>query len=120
MSLPAMVRLMPIAAARTSARALSNCRPSMAPLAVEDYFAPFNADLLSQDDLDLGSSGALLLPDAVGDRAHPHLLVSGSKEGRIYVLDRDNMGHFQPGSDSQIVQSLPSAVGAGIPDTGLL
>ncbi len=86
-------------------------------LTVEDYFAPFNADLLSQEDLDLGSSGALLLPDAVGDRAHPHLLVSGSKEGRIYVLDRDNMGHFQPGSDSQIVQSLPSAVGAvfGIP-----
>jgi uncharacterized protein (TIGR03437 family) len=43
--------------------------------------------------------------------------VSGSKEGRIYVLDRDNMGHYQSWSDSQIVQSLPAAVGPlfGIP-----
>jgi len=86
-------------------------------LSVADYFTPFNADLLSEKDMDLGSSGALLLPDAAGTPAHPHLLVSGSKEGRIYVLDRDKMGHFQPGSDSQIVQSLPSAVGPvfGIP-----
>jgi uncharacterized protein (TIGR03437 family) len=86
-------------------------------LSVADYFTPFNADLLSEKDMDLGSSGALLLPDAAGTPAHPHLLVSGSKEGRIYVLDRDKMGHFQPGSDSQIVQSLPAAVGPvfGIP-----
>jgi uncharacterized protein (TIGR03437 family) len=80
-------------------------------LSAADYFTPFNADLLSQQDTDLGSSGALLLPDAAGTPAHPHLLVSGSKEGRIYLLDRENMGHFHSGSDSQIVQSLPAAVG---------
>ena len=86
-------------------------------LSVADYFTPFNADSLSQKDLDLGSSGALLLPDSAGNQAHSHLLVSGSKAGGIYVLDRDHMGHFQPGSDSQIVQSLPSAIGPlfGIP-----
>jgi len=90
---------------------------SIKGLSVADYFTPFNAELLSEKDMDLGSSGALLLPDAAGTPAHPHLLVSGSKEGRIYVLDRDNMGHFQSGSDSQIVQSLPAAVGPlfGIP-----
>ena len=90
---------------------------SLKGLSLADYFTPFNAELLSEKDMDLGSSGALLLPDAVGTPAHPHLLVSGSKEGRIYVLDRDNMGHFQSGSDSQIVQSLPAAVGPlfGIP-----
>ena len=86
-------------------------------LSVADYFTPFNADLLSQKDMDLGSSGALLLPDSAGTPAHPHLLVNGSKEGRIYVLDCGNLGHFQPGSDSQIVQSLPAKVGPvfGIP-----
>ena len=86
-------------------------------LSVADYFTPFNANLLSEKDMDLGSSGALLLPDSAGTPAHPHLLVSGSKEGCIYVLDRDKMGHFQSGSDSQIVQSLPAAVGSlfGIP-----
>jgi hypothetical protein len=80
-------------------------------LKVADYFTPYNADALSDQDLDLGSSGALLLPDGTGSAAHPHLLVSGSKSGTVYLLDRDNLGHFQPGSDSQIVQSLAGAVG---------
>ena len=86
-------------------------------LAVADYFAPFNVISLNDRDLDVGSSGAVLLPDSVGSASHPHLLVSAGKEGRIYLLDRDNMGHFQAGSDSQIVQSLPGAITAlfGIP-----
>jgi hypothetical protein len=84
---------------------------------VADYFTPYNADVLSDQDLDLGSSGALLLPDGSGSAAHPNLLVTGSKSGTIYVLDRDNMGHFQPNGNSQIVQSLAGAVGPlfGIP-----
>ncbi|MDQ6663866.1 MAG: hypothetical protein M3Z23_05695, partial [Acidobacteriota bacterium] len=86
-------------------------------LSVADYFAPFNQADLNSKDLDTGSSGALLLPDEAGSSDHPHLLVSAGKEGRIYLLDRDNMGRFQAGSDSQIVQSLPRAVGGlfGIP-----
>jgi uncharacterized protein (TIGR03437 family) len=80
-------------------------------LTVADYFTPFNADSLDVNDIDLGSSGALLLPDSAGTPAHPHLLVTGGKEGRIYLIDRDSMGHFVAGSDSQIVQSLPAAVG---------
>jgi hypothetical protein len=78
---------------------------------VADYFTPFDADSLSLKDMDLGSSGTLLLPDAAGTPAHPHLLVSGSKAGGIYVLDRDNLGHFHAGGDTQIVQFLASAVG---------
>jgi uncharacterized protein (TIGR03437 family) len=86
-------------------------------LSVEDYFTPYNADELSEKDIDLGSSGALLLPDGAGSSAHPHLLVSGSKEGSVYLVDRDNLGHFQPDGNSQIVQSLVGAVGPlfGIP-----
>jgi uncharacterized protein (TIGR03437 family) len=80
-------------------------------LSVIDYFAPFNQLDLNRRDLDTGSSGTLLLPDSAGSPAHPHLLTSAGKEGRIYLLDRDNLGHFQDGSDSQIVQSLPGAVG---------
>jgi hypothetical protein len=84
---------------------------------VSDYFTPYNADALSDQDLDFGSSGALLLPEGTGSAAHPHLLVSGSKDGTIYLLDRNHLGHFQPGGNTQIVQSLAGAVGPlfGIP-----
>jgi uncharacterized protein (TIGR03437 family) len=86
-------------------------------LSVADYFTPYNADELSEKDIDFGSSGALLLPDGTGSATHPHLLVSGSKAGSVYLLDRDNLGHFQPGADAQIIQSLIGAVGPifGIP-----
>jgi uncharacterized protein (TIGR03437 family) len=86
-------------------------------LSMMDYFTPFNAGLLDTKDIDLGSSGALLLPDSAGTPKHPHLLVTGGKEGRIYVIDRENMGHFSTAGDSQIVQSLPTSIGPlyGIP-----
>jgi uncharacterized protein (TIGR03437 family) len=86
-------------------------------LAAADYFTPFNVQDLNNADADTGSSGALLLPDSVGNAAHRRLLVSAGKEGRIYLLDRDNMGKFQSGSDSQIVQSIAGAIGPlfGIP-----
>jgi hypothetical protein len=86
-------------------------------LTVADYFTPYNAEALSYKDMDLGSSGALLLPDETGSAAHPHLLVTGSKSGTVYLVDRDQLGHFQPDADSQIVQSLSGAVGPlfGIP-----
>ncbi len=86
-------------------------------LAATDYFAPYDAGLLDVDNLDLGSSGVLLLPDGAGSAQHPHLLVSGSKSGTVYLLDRDNLGHFHPGTDDQIVQSMIGAVGPifGIP-----
>lgn len=86
-------------------------------LSVADYFTPYDADEMSEKDIDLGSSGALLLPDGTGSSAHPNLLVSGSKAGSVYLVDRDNLGHFQPEGNGQIVQSLVGAVGPlfGIP-----
>lgn len=86
-------------------------------LAPTDFFTPFNEDALSTNDSDVGSSGGILLPDQSG--AHPHLMLGAGKEQptRIYVVDRDNMGHFQSGSDSQIVQTVPSAFGSGLYST---
>ena len=75
----------------------------LAPL---DYFTPYNQSSLNTSDADLGSGGLVLLPDSAGSTAHPHLLVQSGKEGTIYLIDRDSMGHFHSGSDSQIVQSV--------------
>jgi uncharacterized protein (TIGR03437 family) len=83
---------------------------SSSGLTVIDYFTPFNQLHLGQADLDLGSSGALLLPDSVGSPEHRHLLICAGKEGRIYLLDRDRMGQFNTVSDSQIVQSVEGAI----------
>lgn len=83
-------------------------RPSSAGLALVDYFTPFNQASLSRADLDLGSCAPLVLPEQTS--SHPHLLVGAGKEGRIYLVDRDHMGHFNEGDDSQIVQSIAGAI----------
>jgi hypothetical protein len=71
---------------------------------VANYFTPYNQAFLSSQDLDLGSGGVLLLPRQRG--AHPHETVSAGKEGKIFVVDRDAMGKFNPHDNSQIVQTV--------------
>ncbi|HEX7734926.1 MAG TPA: hypothetical protein VF458_08685 [Ktedonobacteraceae bacterium] len=56
-------------------------------LHLRDYFAPFNQACLTHIDADLGSSGPLLVPD------RPVIIAAG-KEGRVYVLDRQHLGHY--------------------------
>jgi hypothetical protein len=75
-----------------------------------DWFTPFNQLDLNLRDIDVGSAGQIVVPDSAGSVAHPHLLIAGSKAGTIYLLDRDNMGHFNAANDSQIVQSVTGAV----------
>jgi hypothetical protein len=73
-------------------------------LAPSDYFSPFNQLKLFDDNQDLGTGGVILLPDQVG--VHPHLLFTAGKDGTIYLVDRDSLGHFKSTSDDQIVQAL--------------
>jgi hypothetical protein len=74
-------------------------------LAPSDYFTPYDQRDMDVENGDLGSSGPILLPDQPGQ--YSHLLFAAAKNGAIYLLDRDNMGHFQQTSNSQIVQYLP-------------
>ena len=75
-----------------------------------DYFTPSNQEQLNARDNDLGSSGPVLLPDQTG--AHPHLLVTAGKEGKIYLIDRDRMGKYQPGDDPHALQTISASSGA--------
>jgi hypothetical protein len=76
-------------------------------LSVTDWFTPYNQAALETSDSDLASSALLLLPDqAVGPT---HLLVASGKEGRVYLIDRDDMGHICStctATDTNIVQSF--------------
>jgi hypothetical protein len=78
-------------------------------LAVADYFTPYNQHQLAIDDSDLAAGGPLLLPDQ--PTSPPHLLVGAGKEGTVYLVDRDNMGHFSPYDNNRIQQALVGAVG---------
>jgi hypothetical protein len=81
-------------------------------MAVADYFGLFNTASESASDTDLGSGGALVLPnftDSLG--VLKHLAVGAGKDGNIYVVDRDNMGKFDPAKNN-IYQQLSSAIGA--------
>ncbi len=80
-------------------------------LAVADYFTPFNQAEMQADDADFGSGGALLLPDEAGSAAHPHLIVGGDKSSHIYLADRDQMGHYRPTDNHQLVQEVYADIG---------
>ena len=78
-------------------------------ITVSDYFTPWDQQTLDDNDYDLGSGDAVLLPDQPGT-PYPHLLVQAGKEGTIDLVNRDNMGHWHSGDDSQIVQTIPYAI----------
>ncbi|MDE3181544.1 MAG: hypothetical protein KGM47_18015, partial [Acidobacteriota bacterium] len=75
---------------------------------VLDYFTPYDQSNLDANNLDLGAGGPVLLVDQTTG-PYPHLLISAGKGGTLYVINRDNMGHFSPNSNSQIVQSIVGA-----------
>jgi hypothetical protein len=74
-----------------------------------DWFTPDDQSCLANTDTDLGSGNVVLLPDQTTGPIL-HLLVQMGKEGVVYLINRDNMGHFQSndcqGSNSQIVQTF--------------
>jgi hypothetical protein len=73
---------------------------STGQLSVADYFTPTDWKTLDNNDADLGSGGTMLLPDSVGSQAHPHLIIETGKTGRMYLMDRDNLGkNNTPGQD---------------------
>lgn len=67
---------------------------------IVDSFTPFNQKELEHDDLDLGSTGVLLVPGVhtLGgvDR---RLAVIAGKQGQMYLLDRDDLGGFHAEAD---------------------
>ena len=83
-------------------------------LAVTDYFAMSNEVDESNNDMDLGSGGEMLLPDLTdANNTVRHLVVGAGKDGTLYVVDRDSMGKFNANSNN-IWQQLPQALPGGV------
>jgi fibronectin type 3 domain-containing protein len=89
---------------------------------VVDYFTPMNEGNLSGGDTDLGSGAPLLLPASAGSAAHPNLLVGAGKEGRIYLIDRDDMGGYHgdaagdgnSGTDDVVQETVTGAINGSL------
>jgi hypothetical protein len=81
-------------------------------LSVADYFEPYNTVAQSAADEDLGSGGAMVLPDLTdGAGSVHHLAVGAGKDGNIYVVNRDSMGKYSPQNNNAIYQEVGGALG---------
>jgi len=75
---------------------LSVLRLRISDYSVQDYWIPTAYSALNAADADL-STGAVLLPH--------NILATGSKDGRVYLLDTANLGKFNATTD-RILQTL--------------
>jgi outer membrane protein assembly factor BamB len=81
-------------------------RLNLSPLRVQDYFEPSNTVQESNQDEDLGSGGAMVLPDFTdANGTVQHLAVGAGKNSTIYVVNRFSMGKFDSNAD-HIYQEL--------------
>jgi hypothetical protein len=83
-------------------------------LQVADYFNMFNTATESGGDVDLGSGGAMVLPDSsYGTSGTLQLAVGAGKDGNIYVVNRTSMGKYSSTSNN-VYQELHAALPNGV------
>ena len=83
-------------------------------LTAADYFAAYDLQSESDADQDLGSGGAMLLPDQTdAGGVTRHLAVGAGKDTNIYVVNRDNMGKFNASSNNAVYQEIPNGLSGG-------
>jgi outer membrane protein assembly factor BamB len=83
-------------------------------LVVIDYFNMYNTVEESNSDEDLGSGGILLLPPMKDSNGKTLYLAMGAgKDSNIYIVDRTNMGKFNP-TKNNIYQEIDGALSGGV------
>ena len=89
-----------------------NCFVKLSPagnsLQVADYWTMFNnLQEGTYSDTDLGSGGPMLFPNMRDSNGTVrHLAVGCGKDARVYVVDRDNMGKFNPNGNNDYQQAV--------------
>lgn len=83
-------------------------------LKVADYFNMFNTVMESDHDKDLGSGGTIVLPPMEDGKGKIRSLAIGAgKDQNIYIVDRTNMGKFNPHNNHAIYQEIQGALPGG-------
>ena len=75
-------------------------------LSLADFFTPYNQQFLFDNDLDLAAGQVVLLPEQPGG----NFILAVGKNGVMYLLDQENMGHYNPAGDIQIPQEVAAPV----------
>jgi hypothetical protein len=84
-------------------------------LTVADYFDMYDTVSESDKDTDLGSGGALVLPDMLDGQGHiRQLAVGAGKDSNLYLVDRSNMGRFNLTNDTAIYEELDGVLPGGV------
>jgi hypothetical protein len=84
-------------------------------LHVVDYFEMFNTVQESNADEDLGSGGVIVLPSMKDSNGiSRNLAVGAGKDSNIYLVDRSNMGKFNPNNDNAIYQEIDGVLSGGL------
>jgi len=65
-------------------------------MSVYDYFVPSDQANLNSHDLDVGGAEAVLFTDPASG-VSPNLMIASDKNGSVYLIDRDNMEHYDTG-----------------------
>jgi outer membrane protein assembly factor BamB len=75
---------------------------------VHDFFTPsdkeFGQPSLDKRDIDFGSGGVLVIPGTQSGRVK-HLAVAAGKPGKMYLLNRDDLGKFDPGGINRVLDT---------------
>ena len=69
-----------------------------------DFFMPSNNAQLTVNDMDLGSGSPMIPPD--NNSSTPQEIMGEGKDGRIFVLNRNNLGGFN--TSDRVVQEMQS------------
>jgi uncharacterized protein (TIGR03437 family) len=64
-------------------------------LSLLDWYTPQEWSNLNDQDWDLGSSGAMLVPNT-------NLMLAGAKSGMLYLLQKNSLGHLGPDNTSTV------------------
>ena len=66
--------------------------PAVVPARLSGTYTPWNYCQMDTADTDLGGSTPVILPDLdPATTSTPHLVAFGSKQGNVYLVDRDNL-----------------------------
>ncbi len=70
-----------------------------------DIFTPANLAKLEADDADFGSGGIMLLPPQANGA--PPLATAAGKTGKMFLMNRNNLGGYNPGGSDAVFDTQP-------------